>query len=155
MPNEAVVAALTPVLQRLKTLDLTDTTAARETLNREFPITAAWANELRTLANTGLSEGWLCGREAGPTRFSRVAKPDAAHGYSIDAVLLWGDGPWHRHTNGEVNCLLTMEGDPEFCGHKEGWAVFAPGSAHVPSVKGGKMMIFYMLPGGAVEWKQV
>jgi hypothetical protein len=154
MSNDAVVQALTPLLQRLRTLDLGDTEATREALNREFPLSGDWASELRALTETGLKEGWLCGREAGSTRFSRVAKPDAAHGYSVDAVLLWGDGPWHKHTNGEVNCMLAIDGEPEFCGYKEGWAVFAPGSAHVPSVKGGKMLIFYMLPGGAVEWKQ-
>lgn len=152
--NQSVIDALAPVLARLKTLDLSDPAAARETLQREFPLTGPLGSTLRALTQEGLTQGWLCGKEAGPSRFSRVAKPEAAQGHSIDAVMLWGDGPWHKHTNGEVNCMLTLEGEPKFCGHPEGWAVFAPGSQHVPSVSGGKMMIFYMLPGGAVEWKK-
>ena len=154
MSNEKLIDALAPVLERLKTLDLTKPAAAREALGKEFPLDSAFGKKLRGLAEAGLKEGWLCAKEAGPSKFSRVAKPDAGRGYSIDAVMLWGDGPWHKHTGGEVNCMLALEGTPAFCGFKEGWAVFAPGSEHVPSVKDGKMIIFYMLPGGAVEWKK-
>jgi hypothetical protein len=154
MSNEKIIDALAPVLERLKSLDLVDAAAAKETLAKEFPLDTAFGKKLRNLAELGLKEGWLCAREAGPSKFSRVAKPEAGKGYSIDAVMLWGDGPWHKHTNGEVNCMLALEGEPAFCGFTEGWAVFAPGSQHVPSVKGGRMIIFYMLPGGAVEWKK-
>lgn len=152
--NDSVIDALSPMLERLQELDLTDTTAARRHLEEEFPLDGPFGDRLRDIADRGLEEGWLCGREMGDSRFSRVAKPETGKGFSIDAVMLWGNGPWHRHTNGEVNCLLRWEGDPSFCGFKEGWAVFEPGSQHVPSVKDGKMMIFYMLPGGAVEWKK-
>ena len=154
MSNESVIDALAPVLERLKSLDLSDPGAAIELLNMEYPLHTEFGDKLRELAKQGVEEGWLCGREGGPSKFSRVAKPEAGHGYSIDAVLLWGDGPWHKHVKGEVNCMLAWEGEPEFCGFKEGWAVFSPGSQHVPTVKGGKMMIFYMLPEGAVEWKK-
>jgi hypothetical protein len=154
MSNEKLIDALAPVLERLKSLDLADAAGAKEVLGREFPLDAAFGTKLRKLAEQGVKEGWLCGKEAGPSKFSRVAKPDAGKGYSIDAVMLWGDGPWHKHLSGEVNCMLALEGKPAFCGHKEGWAVFPPGSEHVPSVKDGRMIIFYMLPGGAVEWKK-
>jgi hypothetical protein len=154
MPEQDVIAALQPVLARLKTLDLANPAAARDTLQREFPPDGPLFAALRELGQAGLTQGWLCSREAGPSRFSRVAKPDAADGYSIDAVLLWGDGPWHKHTRGEVNALIAVEGQPRFCGFEPGWAVFAPGSQHVPSVSGGRMLIFYMLPDGAVEWKK-
>lgn len=154
MSNEQIVDALAPVLERLKTLDLSEPAAAKETLDMEFPMHSEFGDRLRELADAGLRDGWLCGKAAGDSKFSRVAKPDAANGYSIDAVMLWGDGPWHKHTKGEVNALVALEGEPDFCGFKEGWAVFPPGSQHVPSVKGGKMIIFYMLPEGAVEWKK-
>jgi hypothetical protein len=154
MSNETIIEALTPVLERLGKLDLTDPGAAKETLDMEFPLHSEFGDKLREIARSDLESGELCGREMGDSAFSRVAKPDAGKGYSIDAVMLWGDGPWHKHVKGEVNCLLKWEGDPEFCGFKEGWAVFEPGSQHVPSVKGGKMLIFYMLPEGAVEWKK-
>lgn len=154
MPNQDVIDALAPVLARLKTLDLTNPAAAKETLQREFPLDGPLFRKLTQLGSTGLAEGWLCAKEAGPSRFSRVAKPEAASGYSVDAVYLWGDGPWHKHTKGEVNALIPLEGTPKFCGHGPGWAVFEPGSQHVPSVKDGKMLIFYLLPDGAVEWKK-
>ncbi|MBX3459911.1 MAG: DUF4863 family protein [Planctomycetes bacterium] len=152
MSNDTIIAALKPVLAHLKALDLADTQTARESLAQQFPPGGELFSALRALADSGLREGWLCGREAGPSRFSRVAKPEKGDGYSIDAVLLWGDGPKHKHLKGEVNCMLALEGAPKFCGFEPGWAVFAPGSAHVPSVQGGKMLIFYMLPDGAVEW---
>ena len=154
MGNDAIIDALTPVLERLKTLDLSATGAARAALEAEFPLTGEFGARLRTLAEQGLADASLCGKEAGDSKFSRVAKPDAAHGFGVDAVMLWGDGPWHKHTKGEVNCMLALDGEPSFCGFKEGWAVFAPESQHVPSVKDGKMLIFYMLPDGAVEWKK-
>lgn len=152
MSNEQLLEALKPVLQRLPSLDLSDPQAARDVLEAEFPLDGDLGNTLRALTQDGLRQGWLCKREAGPSRFSRVAKPDAGLGYSVDAVLLWGDGPRHKHLQGEVNCMLALEGKPQFCGFEPGWAVFPPGSAHVPSVSGGQMMIFYMLPNGAVEW---
>ena len=152
MSNEEIVRVLTPVLQRLPSLNLADPAATREALDAEFPLSGPLGESLRKLTDAGLREGWLCKREAGPSRFSRVAKVDTGLGYSIDAVLLWGDGPKHTHVEGEVNCMIALEGEPEFCGFKPGWAVFPPGSSHVPSVSGGKMMIFYMLPNGAVKW---
>lgn len=154
MSIESLIDALAPVLNRLPSLDLTEPGAAIEMLNMEYPLHTEFGDRLRELAKQGVEAGWLCDREMGDSKFSRVAKPEAGNGYSIDAVLLWGDGPWHKHTKGEVNCMIAWEGEPEFCGFKEGWAVFPPGSQHVPSVKGGKMMIFYMLPEGAVEWKK-
>ena len=154
MSADSVIDALSPVLERLQTLDLNDPGAAKELLDMEYPLHTEFGDKLRELAKQGVDAGWLCGREAGDSRFSRVAKPDAGQGFSIDAVMLWGDGPWHKHVKGEVNCMLSWEGEPEFCGFKEGWAVFPPGSAHVPSVKNGKMLIFYMLPDGALEWKK-
>ena len=154
MANEAIIDALSPVLDRLKNLDLSEPGAAKETLDMEFPLHSEFGDTLKALADQGVRDGWLCGKEMGDSKFSRVAKADAGKGFSIDAVMLWGDGPWHKHTKGEVNCLIALEGDPSFCGFKEGWAVFAPDSQDVPSVKDGKMIIFYMLPDGAVEWKK-
>ena len=153
MSNQSVIDLLAPVIARVRELNLDDPDGARVVLNTDYPADGKLLAGLAQLATAGLAEGWLCNKESGGTRFSRVAKPEAAHGFSIDAVLLSSDGPAHRHTRGEVNCLLPLEGAPKFCGIKPPWAVFAPGSRHVPSVAGGKMLIFYMLPGGAIEWK--
>ncbi len=154
MPNQDVIDTLAPVLARLKDTLLVNPVAAEEILAAEFPPDGPLFSRLKQLGTAGLAEGWLCNKEGGPSRFSRVAKPEAASGFSIDAVYLWGDGPWHKHTKGEVNALIAIEGEPTFCGFGPGWAVFEPGSQHIPSVKGGKMLIFYLLPDGAVEWKK-
>jgi len=50
--------------------------------------------------------------------------------------------------------MFVTGGDPRFDGHPEGWAVYAPGSVHVPEVTGGEMLILYLLPEGAIEWVQ-
>jgi hypothetical protein len=154
MSNEVIISALGPVLQRLKSLDLSTPEGARETLTREFGPDSAPVKHLRNLGEIGLREGWLCDKGTPGSKFSRVAKPEKAQGFSIDAVLLSAAGPWHKHTKGEVNFCVAVEGEPKFCGHAPGWAVFAPGSEHVPSVTGGTMLIFYLLPQGAVEWKK-
>ena len=105
-------------------------------------------------AREGVAEGWLCNREQGGVRFSRPVKPSpATHGYSVDAVVMDRvAGPKHTHTNGEVNLCFTEDGAAEFCGHPEGWVVFPPGSTHVPRVDGGRMLILYFLPGGAIQF---
>lgn len=154
MSNELIIQALEPVLKRLPTLNLAEPANARAALEHEFPLSGTLGTTLRELSERGLKEGWLCNREGGGSRFSRVAKPDKGHGCSIDAVLLSGDGPWHKHTKGEINACLRWDGEPKFCGHAPGWAVFAPGSEHVPSVSGGTMLILYLLPDGAMEWKK-
>lgn len=154
MSNQMLVDALSPVLDHLDGLDLSDARAARESLNAAFPPGGDVMRKLAALCDSGRAEGWLCTREAGASRFSRVAKADAARGFSIDAVLLSGDGVWHRHTRGEINCMFNVEGAPKFCGFEPGWAVFPPGSEHVPAVTDGSMMILYFLPGGEVEWKR-
>ncbi|CAG0995160.1 hypothetical protein PLCT2_02706 [Planctomycetaceae bacterium] len=154
MSNEVIIGALGPVLQRLKSVDLSTPQAAREALGREFGPDSTPIKHLRNLGEIGLREGWLCDKGAPGSKFSRVAKPEKAMGFSIDAVLLSAEGPWHKHTKGEVNYCIAIDGEPKFCGIEPGWAVFAPGSEHVPSVSGGTMLIFYLLPQGAVEWKK-
>lgn len=154
MANEVIIAALAPVLTKLRTPDLARPGDAQATLNAEFGLESVVGKRLATLGELGIKEGWLCDKGNEGSRFSRVAKAEKAMGFSIDAVLLSASGPWHRHTKGEANFCICLEGQPKFCGHGPGWAVFAPGSEHVPSVSGGTMLIFYLLPDGAVEWKK-
>ena len=37
-------------------------------------------------------------------------------------------------------------------GHGEGWLVYGAASAHHPTVTGGRAMVLYLLPGGAIEF---
>jgi hypothetical protein len=71
---------------------------------------------------------------------------------SVDVVLMNGAGPKHRHPSGEVNFCVAVEGQPTFDGEPPGWVVLEPGSAHVPTVAGGTMLIVYLLPRGEMEF---
>ena len=39
-----------------------------------------------------------------------------------------------------------------FDGHGAGWVVYGPGSAHSPTVTGGRALVLYLLPQGAIEF---
>ena len=96
-----------------------------------------------------IGSDWLLPRAQGGIRFGRVAKD--LHGFSVDAVLMDVPGPRHRHPNGEIDLCFPTRGEPKFDGHGPGWVVYGRGSAHVPTVRGGEMLILYFLPGGAIE----
>ncbi|GAB4273417.1 MAG: hypothetical protein Kow0092_28740 [Deferrisomatales bacterium] len=155
MSVEQLLDSLRPVLDHLNALDLSDPEAVRKSLDEAFPFESGLVRDLGERFRTGVAEGWLCDREAGGARFSRVAKATGGtHDFSVDAVSLDGPGVWHRHPAGEIDLCFAAEGDPRFDGQPEGWVVFGPASDHVPTVTGGRMHILYFLPGGAVEWKR-
>ncbi len=123
-------------------------------LNRELP---AWGPEFRALADAclaGVAAGWLCNREAGGIRYGRAVKPGpATHGFSVDVVEMDRiAGPHHLHPNGEIDLVMPLEGPATFDGRGAGWVVYGPGSAHRPTVAGGKALVLYLLPGGAIEF---
>ncbi|MBP6368696.1 MAG: DUF4863 family protein, partial [Burkholderiales bacterium] len=39
-----------------------------------------------------------------------------------------------------------------FDGQGAGWVVYGPGSAHSPTVAGGRALVLYLLPQGAIEF---
>lgn len=153
MGRETLVAALTPVFRALADVSpATPGLAAR--LNAEMPVDGPLCDAVRRAAELGVTEGWLCDREAGGIRFSRPVKPGPESAdYSVDAVVMDRVvGPKHTHTNGEINLCFAQDGDPRFDGHPAGWVVFAPGSTHKPRVADGRMLILYFLPQGAIEF---
>ncbi len=100
------------------------------------------------------AEGWLTPKEAGGVRFGRLSKPcDELGGNSLDAVDMDGPatGP-HTHPRGEVELCIPVSGQPRFDGRDSRWVVYPPGSRHVPTVTGGRMLILYFLPGGEITW---
>ena len=100
-----------------------------------------------------LEAGKVADRGAPPVRYSRAAKAsEETADFSIDVVDMTGAGPRHRHPNGEVNWCVALEGTPTFGGHAPGWVVEPPGSEHVPTVSGGRMLIVYLLPQGAIDF---
>lgn len=102
----------------------------------------------------GIADGWLCEREAGGIRYGRVFKPDdGLQGYSVDVVDMDDVvGPHHGHPAGEIDLVMPLEGDARFDGHGAGWVVYPPGSAHYPTVSGGRALVLYLLPDGSIEF---
>ncbi len=154
MPSQEMLdfaAVVAPLAERLADVDLRDPARARAEIERLAPIDGDLVRGIRAAAFAGARAGWLLPKENGGLRFGRVAK-DAA-GFSVDAVWMGEPpGPRHIHPNGEIDLLFVDEGTPRFDGNDPGWAVYPPGSEHVPAVTGGSMLILYFLPGGAIEW---
>lgn len=149
MSREVLLQHLEPLLQILSDLDAGDPTFSAEVLNQ-----GSWV-ALELAAREALAQGWLVTREAGPyVRFGRLAKAGPeTRGFSIDAVVMDGPAPGaHTHVNGEFDLSIPLEGSPRFDGHAERWLVYPPGSRHIPTVAGGKMLILYFVPGGALRF---
>ncbi len=141
---DAIWKLLDPVIEYLKGCDLSDEKGTEESLESRFPNMEA----LELLCREHVDE--LCPREAGTTRFGRLAKD--RNGFSVDAVLSAGPGQEHTHPQGEVNFCFAYQGFPKFDGHEPGWVVYGPGTTHPANVEGGAMFMIYFLPEGKIEW---
>ncbi len=111
---------------------------------------------LGALCRQGVEEGWLCQHEAGGIRYGRVFKPaDDLRRFSVDVVEMDDVvGPHHSHPNGEIDLVMPSEGEARFDGHGAGWVVYPPGSAHHPTVSGGRALVLYLLPEGSIEFSR-
>ncbi len=123
-------------------------------LNETYGPDSAGFARLRDSCRRGLAEGWLCQHEAGGIRYGRVFKPaDDLQRFSVDVVdMNEVIGPHHVHPNGEIDLVMPSEGDACFDGHGAGWVVYPPGSAHRPTVSGGRALVLYLLPEGSIEF---
>jgi Domain of unknown function (DUF4863) len=123
-------------------------------LNAAYPSDSATFRNVFEACRTAIAAGWMCNREASGIKFGRVVKPgDATHGFSVDVVEMDDIvGPHHRHPNGEIDLVMPLDRDARFDGHGAGWVVYGPDSAHNPTVTGGKALILYLLPGGAIDF---
>lgn len=144
---------LKPLLDFCRTLDLADPAIACAALEAEFPFEGEYVQGIAAAMRAGVAAGTMCHKGEDPVRFSRVLKPsEDSHGFSADAVLMSAPGPRHRHPQGEIDLCFVEDGAPTFDGNPPGWTVYPADSAHVPSVKNGKMLILYILPGGEIEF---
>ena len=120
-------------------------------LNDRFPATGAIFGAIRTACEAGIAEGWMCEREQDGIKFGRVIRD--VDGFSVDVVQMSDIvGPHHRHPNGEIDMVMPIDAQAEFDGHGAGWVVYGPDSAHKPTVMGGKALVLYLLPGGAIDF---
>lgn len=150
--RSALMEALAPVCATVRGLDLSDAAAAEAALDRAHPM--ASLAPVMALLQQAQAEGWLTPKRATPTlTFGRLAKATpATNDLSIDVVDMEGPGGEHIHPNGEVSLCVVQSGTPVFCGRPGPWVVVPPGSRHVPLVEGGRMLIAYFLPGGAMQF---
>lgn len=123
-------------------------------LNRHHGPGSATYDTLKSGCEAGVAAGWLCQREGGGIRYGRVFKPaEDLHGFSVDVVDMADiAGPHHTHPHGEIDLVMPQSGDPRFDGRPAGWMVMPPGSAHPPTVTGGRALVLYLLPQGAIEF---
>lgn len=123
-------------------------------LNTEFSAGSPWFEATVDLCRQGCEEGWLCARVAGGIKFGRaVPAGEALNGMSVDVVEMDDViGPHHCHTNGEIDLVMPIDAEARFDGRGAGWMVYGPGSAHSPTVSGGKALVLYLLPEGAIEF---
>ncbi len=142
-----------PLLDAADGVDLSDAASAEAELTKRFDPTGDDAAKLNAALRALLDEGRIADRGELPVKWGRVAKADpATRGFSIDVVHMNGPGPRHKHPKGEVDYCIALDGEPTFDGRPPGWVVLPEGSVHVPTVAGGRMLIVYLLPDGAMEF---
>lgn len=125
-----------------------------QALETSFPADGEAFASLAALCRQGVAEGWLCNRERDGIRFGRIIKPGPeSHGFSVDVVEMTDIvGPHHRHPNGEIDMVIPEDEGAQFDGRGRGWVVYGPGSSHSPTVTGGRALVLYLLPEGAIEF---
>jgi hypothetical protein len=129
--------------------------ALEERLNRAHAAGSPMYEAIFTACRDAIAAGWMCNREADGIRFGRVIKPGPqTHGFSVDVVDM-NDcaGPHHLHPRGEIDLVMPLAGPAAaFDGQGAGWKVYGPASAHVPTVRGGRALVLYLLPEGAIQF---
>lgn len=129
-------------------------TALDAWLNAEHGSHSPTYEALKAACRDGVAAGWLCDREGGGIRYGRIFKPEQAlHRFSVDVVdMNEVVGPHHVHPDGEIDLIMPIDGDAKFDGRGAGWLVYPPGSAHRPTVSGGRALVLYLLPEGRIEF---
>ena len=152
MTPEAFTDLIAPIARRAagRPLDA----ALEADLNQELPADGARFHAVFAACRDAIAAGWMCNREAGGIRSGRVVKPSPAmHGFSVDVVEMDSlAGPHHRHPNGEIDLIMPLSPDAKLDGRGAGFLVYPTGSAHSPTVTGGKALVLYLLPDGAIEF---
>jgi hypothetical protein len=152
MSADAFASLIASVTGRVADRPL-DAALARD-LNRALPGDGPEVAAIAAACRDAIRDGWMCSREAAGIRYGRVVKAGpATHGFSVDVVDMHDiAGPHHRHPHGEIDLVMPLDADARFDGHGAGWVVYGPGSAHRPTVSGGRALVLYLLPQGAIEF---
>jgi hypothetical protein len=123
-------------------------------LNAEHGASSATYQQLKASCEAGVAAGWLANREGGGIRYGRIFKPaDDLAGFSVDVVDMSDiAGPHHAHPLGEIDLIMPLDAGAQFDGRPAGWLVCPPGSAHRPTVTGGRALVLYLLPQGNIAF---
>jgi len=123
-------------------------------LNQQHGAGSPVFRALDEACRAGVAAGWLCQREAGGIKYGRIFKPaDDLHGFSVDVVDMDRVvGPHHVHPSGEIDLVMPLDEGARFDGRAAGWLVYPPGSAHPPTVSGGRALVMYLLPQGQIQF---
>lgn len=123
-------------------------------LNAMFPADGQTVKEIEAACHAAIDAGWMCAEGEEGRRYGRVIKPaDDTHDLSVDVVDLTDFvGPHHEHPTGEVCLTMPVDAGAQFDGMGAGWCVNDPGSAHSPTVTGGRALVVYLLPGGKIHF---
>lgn len=151
MTQAALLSAFVPLARAVAGADLASPDAAARL---QAAVSPAELAALEAALVAAFEAGWLTPRTApGNVKFGRLAKAaEATLDHTIDVVEMEGAGASHAHPRGEVSLAIARSGAPRFDGHPPGLVVLPPGSHHAPTVTGGRMLIAYLLPGGAIAW---
>lgn len=150
--QRSLVTLLSPVIDCLSGAPW-DAGLARR-LNDLFPPDGDLFRALETLCDEGIDQGWM-GLQGEPRRKgARVVEPcPETRDLSVDVVQLQDfAGPHHRHPGGEVCAVFPQRPEGRFDERARGWAVYPPGSDHVPAASGGRVRVLFMLPGGRIDY---
>ena len=152
MTPEAFTDLIAPIAQRAAGRRLDD--VLEDDLNRAVPQDSPAFRDIFAACRDAIAAGWMCNREAGGIRYGRVIKAGPAmQGFSVDVVEMDSlAGPHHRHPNGEIDLIMPLSPSAKFDGRGAGFLVYPAGSAHAPTVTGGKALVLYLLPQGAIEF---
>lgn len=128
--------------------------ALQDWLNTEHGAHTPTYAALKAACEAGVQGGWLCQREGGGLRYGRIFKPDdALQRFSVDVVDMTDvAGPHHVHPLGEIDLVMPQDATARFDGQGAGWLVCPPGSAHPPTVTGGRALVLYLLPDGQIRF---
>jgi hypothetical protein len=123
-----------------------------EELNRALPPQSEAFRAIEAACHEAIEEGWMCNQGGEGRRFGRVIEPAAENqDLSVDVVDLTDVvGPHHRHPTGEVCMVMPVDEEARFDNHDAGWCINPPGSAHHPTVTGGRALVLYLLPRGEI-----
>jgi hypothetical protein len=154
MTREQFASLMRPVIEFVAGKPVDRALAAE--LNQRFPGTGSDVLAIEYACNAAIKAGWMCNQGGGSCRFGRViqASPQTLD-LSVDVVdLIEIVGPLHRHPLGEVCLVMPVDETAKFDGTGRGWCVYGPDSAHRPTVKGGRALVLYLLPGGRIEFAE-